>query len=180
MPIYSSIVANHILSLTPLISSLNYSSSFSSHLTDSATHNTTILVTKTLIINLYHIIIPLTATHKNLHCDYVFPFPASFFSFPSFARVKKKSVCLHVARWQKWTWIMKPKTQTESVQSFGENSFDSTSEIVERKFPAKLFCFSLFCLFSLLSSLGEDSDLVNNKNNFWPPKMRKRVHSTRD
>lgn len=70
LPIYSSIVANHILSFPlALLSSLSYSSSSVSLL---VSHN--IFVIKILIINLYHIIIPLTAAHKKWISATVFPF----------------------------------------------------------------------------------------------------------
>ena len=79
LPIYSSIVANHILSFSlALLSSLSYFPSFVSLL---VSHN--ILVTKILIINLYHIIIPLTAAHKKWISATLFPF-SCFFLFPFF------------------------------------------------------------------------------------------------
>lgn len=138
-------------------------------------NNTTILVTKRLIINLYHIIIPLTAEHK-IHI--LTAKPRSPFCILSATRPREFAR----ARSQKQLQSRKPKPQLKIRL---EGKFIRQQHGAE--IPRKLFQFSNALVFlslflTLVRSLrawANDTDLFIVQF-IWPPKVRKRIHSTRD
>lgn len=157
---YSSIVANHIFIFRSLIGSLNYSSCFASLLAI-AIASTTILVTKMLIINLYHIIIPLTAPHKmrihiltasSLSVFLLFPF---LHGSVALARLTSNA-----------TWITKTKTQTENkawgkIHSTARSGAEIASATQEGTFQFSNAAFPLSALSPAFSPARskQDSDL---------------------
>lgn len=125
---------------------------------------TTILVTRMLIINLFHIIIPLTAAHKNANshfdCLRTVCFPFCLLSC---------TVCGALARLKlNATWITKTKTQTEN-KAWGKIHSTARSGAEIASTNEELFNFPMLSalralspalfLSAALDSVEHDSDL---------------------